>query len=69
MQTDEETVRRLTERMGTCMEVAQMAEDDIPLPKESKEKLPLQRCVFSADGGYGFSGQETMGGDAHGRHW
>ncbi len=51
------------------MEVAQMAEDDIPLPKESKEKLPLQRCVFSADGGYGFSGQETMGGDAHGRHW
>jgi hypothetical protein len=50
VQTDEETVRRLTERMGACMEVAQTAEDDTPLPEESKEQPSPSRRVLSADG-------------------
>jgi hypothetical protein len=50
VQTDEETVRRLTERMAACMDVAQMAEDDMPLLEKSKDPQLLLRRVFSADG-------------------
>ena len=50
VQINEETTRRLTERMGACMEVAQTAEPDAPRPHESTDQQPLQRCVFSADG-------------------
>ena len=47
VQINEETVRRLTERMGACMEAAEIAADGVP---ESKEEQPLQRCAFSTDG-------------------
>jgi hypothetical protein len=53
VQTDQETVRRLTQRMAACMEVAQTAQtaqDDASCPQESKDQPPPQRCVLSADG-------------------
>ena len=50
VQTDEETARRLTERMAACMAVAQTAQDDAPCSQESKDQSPPQRRVLSADG-------------------
>lgn len=50
VQTNQETVRRLTEQIGSWMEAAQIAEIDADSEPELEEKLPLQRCVFSADG-------------------
>jgi hypothetical protein len=50
VQTDEETVRRLTERMGAYMEAAQTAEGEAPSSPESKDQPSLQRCALSADG-------------------
>ncbi len=50
VQTNEETVRRLTEQVGNWMEAVQTAEIDAESEPELEEKLPLQRCVFSADG-------------------
>ncbi|HEY6411332.1 MAG TPA: hypothetical protein VIY29_28055, partial [Ktedonobacteraceae bacterium] len=50
VQTTAETARRLTERMGACMEAAQTAEADAPAPHESKDQQPLQHRVLSADG-------------------
>jgi hypothetical protein len=50
VQTNEETVRQLTERMGACMEAVQTAEAEAEGPHESNDQPPLQRCVFSADG-------------------
>ncbi len=50
VQTNEETARQLTERMGACMEAAQTAEVDTPCPQESKEGPVPQRCVISSDG-------------------
>ncbi len=50
VQTNEETVRQLTERMGACMEAAQVAESDAPSSQESNDQPAPHRCVFSADG-------------------
>jgi hypothetical protein len=50
VQTNQETVRRLTEQVGSWMEAAQTAEIDAESEPELEEKLHLQRCVFSADG-------------------
>jgi len=47
VQADEETVRRLTERMGACMQVAQ---DDAACSQESTEQTVPPRRVLSADG-------------------
>jgi hypothetical protein len=50
VQTNEETVRRLTEQVGGWMEAAQTAEVEADGEPESENEEPLQRCVFSADG-------------------
>jgi hypothetical protein len=50
VQTTAETARRLTEQAGRWMEEAQPVEADTQAPRESKEELVPQRCVFSADG-------------------
>lgn len=50
VQANQETVRRLTEQIGSWMEAAQIAEIDADSEPELEEKLPLPRCVFSADG-------------------
>jgi len=50
VQTNEETVRQLTERIGACMEAVQTAEAGADGSHESHDQPPLQRCVFSADG-------------------
>ena len=50
VQTNEETVRQLTERVGNWMQAAQTAEIETDGKPESEEKLPLHRCAFSADG-------------------
>ncbi len=50
VQMHEETVRRLTEQAGSWMEAVQTAEAQADDEPESQEELPLQRCVFSADG-------------------
>jgi predicted nucleic acid-binding Zn ribbon protein len=47
VQTNAETVRRLTQRMGAHMEATEVAADG---EHESKEEPLLQRCAFSADG-------------------
>ena len=44
VQTHQDTVRRLTEQVGSWMEAAQTAE------VEANGEQPLQRCVISADG-------------------
>jgi hypothetical protein len=44
VQTHQETVRRLTEQVGSWMEAAQTAEVEVD------GEQPLQRCVISADG-------------------
>jgi hypothetical protein len=48
VQTHEETVRRLTEQVGSWMEAAQAAETETE--PESKDERPLERCVISPDG-------------------
>jgi hypothetical protein len=48
VQTNEAMVRRLTECMGACMEVAETAAE---CSQESQKEQPLQRCAFSTDGG------------------
>jgi hypothetical protein len=53
VQTDEETVRRLTERMGACMQVVQTAQDDAACSQESTDPPAPQRRVLSADGAMG----------------
>ncbi len=50
VQTNEETVRQLTEQVGSWMEAAQTAEVENDGEPGSEEKLPLHRCAFSADG-------------------
>ncbi|WP_201392265.1 ISKra4 family transposase [Ktedonobacter sp. SOSP1-52] len=48
-----ETARRLTERMGACMEAAQTAEAEMTAASEPAalaDQLPPQRCVLSTDG-------------------
>src|SRR6266516_3471750 len=44
VQTNQETVRRLTEQVGSWMEAAQTVQI------EANDEQPLQRCVISADG-------------------
>ncbi len=50
VQVNEETVRRLTEQVGSWMEAAQTAEDEADGEPKSEDEQPLQRCVISADG-------------------
>ena len=50
VQISEETARRLTERMGACMEAAQTAEADPAVPGESTDQPTPERCVVSVDG-------------------
>ena len=66
VQADEETVRRLTERMGACMQVAQ---DNAACSQESTEQTVPPRRVLPCGWGDGFSGQQTMGPNAYGRCW
>ncbi len=49
VQTNEETVRRLTEQVGSWMETAQTAEVEADGESEPEEQ-PLERCVISPDG-------------------
>ena len=46
VQTNEETVRQLTERMGACMEAAQAAESDAPSSQASNDQPAPQRCAL-----------------------
>jgi hypothetical protein len=50
VQTTEETVRRLTEQVGSWMEAAQTAEIEAHGEPELEEEEALQRCVISPDG-------------------
>jgi len=50
VQTNQETVRRLTEQAGSWMEAAQIAEVEAGGEPEPEDGQSLQRCVFSADG-------------------
>ena len=50
VQTQEETVRRLTEQVGGWIEAAQTAGVEADGESEPEDKEPLQRCVISADG-------------------
>ena len=50
VQTNEETVRRLTEQAGSWMEAAQTAEIEANGEPESEDEELLQRCVISPDG-------------------
>jgi hypothetical protein len=50
VQTNEETVRQLSERLGAYMEAAQAEQDDAASSQESTEQPAPQRCAFSADG-------------------
>jgi hypothetical protein len=50
VQTNEETVRRLTEQVGSWMEAGQTVEVEANGEPESEDAEPLQRCVISADG-------------------
>src|SRR4030095_7223939 len=50
VQTNEETVRRLTEQVGSWMETSQTAAIEEPSEPESKDGEPPERCVFSPDG-------------------
>ncbi len=50
VQTNQETVRQLSEQVGSWMQAAQTAEVEADGEPELEEKLPLHRCVFSADG-------------------
>lgn len=50
VQISAETARRLTERMGACMEAAQTAEAEALVPHESTDQPAPERCVLSVDG-------------------
>jgi hypothetical protein len=50
VQVNQETARRLTERMGGYMEAAQEATDEADDEPESIDQSPLQQCVLRADG-------------------
>jgi hypothetical protein len=50
VQTTAETVRRITERLGACMEVAQLAQNEVACPPESTEQPIPPRLAMSADG-------------------
>ncbi len=50
VQTNQETVRRLTEQIGSWMEAVQTVEIDAHSEPEVEEIPPLHRCAFSADG-------------------
>jgi hypothetical protein len=50
VQTNEETVRRLTEQVGSWMEAVQTAEVEAHGEPESEDEELLQRCVISPDG-------------------
>lgn len=51
VQTNQETVRRLTEQIGSWMEAVQTVEIDAHSEPELVEEMPpLHRCAFSADG-------------------
>ena len=46
VQTNEETVRQLTERMGAYMEAAQAAESDASSSQASNDQPAPQRCAL-----------------------
>jgi hypothetical protein len=48
--TNEETVRRLTEQVGSWMEAAQTAEVEAEEEREQEDEQPPERCVISPDG-------------------
>lgn len=50
VQTNQETVRQLSERMGGYMQAAQAEQDDAASSQASNEQPAPQRCAFSADG-------------------
>jgi endogenous inhibitor of DNA gyrase (YacG/DUF329 family) len=50
VQTNQETVRQLTERMGAYMETAQVAESETGCSQEAEKQPVPQRCALSADG-------------------
>ena len=50
VQSNEETVRRLTEQVGSWMEASQTAEVEADGEPRSEDEPPLQRCVISPDG-------------------
>jgi hypothetical protein len=50
VQISAETPRRLTERMGACVEAAQTAEADPAVPHESPDPPAPERCMLSVDG-------------------
>ncbi len=50
VQTNEETVRRLTEQVGSWMEASQIAEIEATSEPESEDEKPPERCVVSPDG-------------------
>jgi hypothetical protein len=50
VQTNEETVRRLTEQVGSWIEAAQTAEVEADEELEPEDKQALERCVISPDG-------------------
>jgi hypothetical protein len=50
VQISAETARRLTERMGVCVEAAQTAEADLAVLHESTDPPAPERCVVSVDG-------------------
>ncbi len=50
VQTHEETVRRLTEQVGSWMEARPPAEVEVDGEPKSEDEQPLQRCVISPDG-------------------
>ncbi len=50
VQTYEETVRRLSEQVGSWMEAAQQGDTQEEDSGESTQQEPLERCAFSADG-------------------
>jgi hypothetical protein len=50
VQTNEETVRRHTEQVGSWMEAWQTAEVEADAEPQPESERPPQRCVFSSDG-------------------
>jgi hypothetical protein len=68
VQTDEETARRLTERMGACIQGAQSAPEAWCSQEPTEQPAP-QRRVLPCGWGDGFSGPQTMGRNVYGRHW
>jgi hypothetical protein len=50
VQTNAETVRRLTEQVGSWMEATQTTEIEADGESESGDEEPLERCVISPDG-------------------